>query len=79
MYNGHHGDRHNADDPNHLQPARRVRSELENRSIERLIELEAEVRAFLTALPLDTDQRSKAQALTKLDEMVLWAKRGIDR
>jgi hypothetical protein len=79
MYNGHEGDRHNADDPNHLQPARRVRSNFETTLIEQLVVLEAGMRAFLSDLPIDTDQRSKAQALTKLDELVMWAKRGIDR
>jgi hypothetical protein len=37
------------------------------------------MRDFLNAMPGDVDQRSKSAALTKLDELVMWAKRSIDR
>jgi hypothetical protein len=79
VYAGHLGDRFHETDPNHLQKPLRVRTPMENTLIDGLSQIERHVRDFIVALPIDCDQQSKAAALKKLDELVMWTKRSIDK
>ncbi len=78
MYQGHLGKRYYDHDPNQLGYTRRDRTAEEVIPMGRLIALERAMRDFLTDLPSDVDGRCKSTAITKLDELVLWAKKGID-
>lgn len=78
MYSGHLGTRHDKDDPNHLGLPERPRTEEENQLISALAKQEIEMRVFLMSIPNDGDKRAAATALTKLDELVMWARRAID-
>lgn len=76
MYQGHLGKRHGDHDHGQTTPLRE-RTDYENVSLSKLTNVEYDIRTFITTLA-DVDGRCKATALTKLDEMVMWIKKGID-
>lgn len=78
MYAGYLGNRYHVDDPNQVGHPQRERTGEEQTLITGLAGLEVDVRLFLMSLPNDCDRRATATALTKLDELVMWAKRAID-
>lgn len=79
MFFGPLGNRHADNDPNHVIEPLRERTSSERTLMSMLWQRECEMRDFLAALPNDSDTRAKAVALSKLDELVMWAKRSIDR
>jgi hypothetical protein len=71
--------RHEETDPNQLRAPERERDEREQAFITMLSAQEAQMRDFLGSFPhAACDGRAKSTALTKLDELVMWAKRAID-
>lgn len=66
------------EDQNQIMEPNRDRTETEEVALNGLYDLECDAREFIQSLPEGIDPRSKAMALTKLDEMVMWLKRGID-
>jgi hypothetical protein len=79
MYAGHLGTRHHADDPNQLGQPERERTGNEQALMVTLKQAEIDMRVLLLSIPNDGDPRATATALTKLDELVMWAKRSIDK
>lgn len=81
MYDGHNGRRYPDTDPNQLGKPFRERNQREDEFHTELGVLEGKMRDLLTTFGKEEPGagREVATALTKLDELVLWAKRGINR
>jgi len=78
MLDGERGFRFEVGDPNQLGNPQRDRTRKEIELLADLSRLEEQFRDLLNTTPSNMDGRSRATALTKLDELVMWAKKGID-
>lgn len=72
------GLRHGYSDSSQLENPQRERTVAEMQYLSKLAEAEVNFRMFLSSLPPAVDGRCKAMSYTKLDELVMWAKKGID-
>lgn len=80
MFQGDQGRRHEPDDTFQLRDPLRERTDGEHSLLSMLDFHACEVRDFInTALGASSDDhRCRATALTKLDELVFWVKKGLD-
>ncbi len=78
MYSGWLGMRHSEGDVNHLYAPQRERTPREESLMLELAKRDESMREFITKMTNDVDRRCKEMALIKLDELVMWLRRGID-